>query len=52
LIYRKFKSKEEIFGAVLKDIFETQYRAAVTPLEDRIKAALQLFLVMLSCLYR
>ena len=28
LIYRKFKSKEEIFGAVLKDIFETQYRAA------------------------
>ena len=28
LIYRKFKSKEEIFGAVLEDIFETQYRAA------------------------
>src|ERR1700745_3164842 len=28
LIYRKFKSKEEIFGAVLEDLFETQYRAA------------------------
>jgi AcrR family transcriptional regulator len=28
LIYRKFKSKEEIFGAVLEDIFENQYRAA------------------------
>ena len=28
LIYRQFKSKEEIFGAVLEDIFETQYRAA------------------------
>jgi AcrR family transcriptional regulator len=28
LIYRKFKSKEEIFGAVLEDIFEAQYRAA------------------------
>ena len=28
LIYRKFKSKEEIFGAVLEDIFETQHRAA------------------------
>ena len=28
LIYRKFKSKEEIFGGVLEDIFETQYRAA------------------------
>ena len=28
LIYRKFKSKEEIFGAVLEDIFETTYRAA------------------------
>ena len=28
LIYRKFKSKEEIFGAVLEDIFETQYRGA------------------------
>ena len=28
LIYRKFKSKEEIFGAVLEDIFETQYQAA------------------------
>jgi AcrR family transcriptional regulator len=25
LIYRKFKSKEEIFGAVLEDLFETQY---------------------------
>jgi TetR/AcrR family transcriptional regulator, transcriptional repressor of aconitase len=28
LIYRKFTSKEEIFGAVLEDIFEAQYRAA------------------------
>ena len=28
LIYRKFKSKEEIYGAVLEDLFETQYRAA------------------------
>ena len=28
LIYRKFKSKEEIFGAFLEDLFETQYRAA------------------------
>jgi AcrR family transcriptional regulator len=28
LIYRKFKSKEEIFGAVMEDIFETQYRGA------------------------
>jgi TetR/AcrR family transcriptional regulator, transcriptional repressor of aconitase len=28
LIYRKFKSKEEIFGALLEDLFETQYRAA------------------------
>jgi AcrR family transcriptional regulator len=28
LIYRKFESKEEIFGAVLEDLFETQYRAA------------------------
>ena len=28
LIYRKFKSKEEVFGAVLEDLFETQYRAA------------------------
>ena len=28
LTYRKFKSKEEIFGAVLEDIFETQYRPA------------------------
>jgi len=28
LIYRKFKSKEEIFGAVLEDLFETQFRAA------------------------
>src|SRR5258705_3334900 len=28
LIYRKFKSKEEIFGAVLEDLFEIQYRAA------------------------
>jgi len=28
LIYRKFKSKEEIFAVVLEDIFETQYRAA------------------------
>jgi AcrR family transcriptional regulator len=28
LIYRKFKSKEEIFGAVLEGIFEAQYRAA------------------------
>jgi AcrR family transcriptional regulator len=28
LIYRKFKSKEEIFAAVLEDIFETTYRAA------------------------
>jgi TetR/AcrR family transcriptional regulator, transcriptional repressor of aconitase len=28
LIYRKFKSKEEIFGAVLEDLHETQYRAA------------------------
>ena len=28
LIYRKFKSKEEIFGAVLEHLFETQYRAA------------------------
>src|SRR5712671_225988 len=28
LIYRKFKSKEEIFCAVLEDLFETQYRAA------------------------
>ena len=28
LIYQKFKSKEEIFGPVLEDIFETQYRAA------------------------
>jgi TetR/AcrR family transcriptional regulator, transcriptional repressor of aconitase len=28
LIYRKFKSKEEIFAAVMEDIFETQYRAA------------------------
>ena len=28
LIYRKFKSKEEIFGAVLEDLFETQYRVA------------------------
>jgi TetR/AcrR family transcriptional regulator, transcriptional repressor of aconitase len=28
LIYRKFKSKEEIFAAVLEDLFEAQYRAA------------------------
>src|ERR1700739_511885 len=28
LIYRKFKSKEEIFGAVLEDLFEAQYRVA------------------------
>lgn len=28
LIYRKFKSKEEIFAAVLEDIFETTQRAA------------------------
>lgn len=28
LIYRKFQSKEEIFAAVLEDIFETSYRAA------------------------
>src|SRR5580658_294779 len=28
LIYRKFKSKEEIFSAVLENLFETQYRAA------------------------
>ena len=28
LIYLKFKSKEQIFAAVLEDIFETQYRAA------------------------
>ena len=28
LIYRKFKSKGEIFGAFLEDLFETQYRAA------------------------
>jgi len=28
LIYRKFKSKEEIFGAVLEDLFDTQYRVA------------------------
>jgi TetR/AcrR family transcriptional regulator, transcriptional repressor of aconitase len=28
LIYRKFKSKEEIFAAVVEDISETTYRAA------------------------
>jgi TetR/AcrR family transcriptional regulator, transcriptional repressor of aconitase len=28
LIYRKFKSKEQIFAAVLEDIFETTHRAA------------------------
>jgi AcrR family transcriptional regulator len=35
LIYRKFKSKEEIFGAVLEDLFETQYRAAEHALASR-----------------
>src|ERR1700751_5580150 len=33
LIYRKFKSKEEIFGAVVEDISETTYRAAEHVLE-------------------
>src|SRR5258708_19335492 len=35
LIYRKFKSKEEIFAAVLEALFETQYRAAENALPKR-----------------